>query len=186
MCKIQVEVRFTNKLESIRVDYRLMEVPSAIKTKPIGEWFIPAKGRIAWKGLPEEIRKMDCSGTEKPEYSFQFNGPVNKKCEFLSCVKQYHLGEESQQESERKTAQEYLENAKNNSLSGNETAAAQNYKIAAEEYDAPEAQYELAFCYQKGTGVEKNEKKLSNGIKKRQKKVWRRHSAHWENAIIVL
>ena len=128
---------------------------------------------------------MDSSGTEKPEYSFQFNGPENKKCEFLSCVKQYHLGEESQQESETKTAQEYLENAKNNSLSGNETAAVQNYKIAAEEYDAPEAQYELARCYQKGIGVEKDEKKLSNGIKKRQKKGWRRHSEHWENAIIV-
>ena len=29
MSKIQVEVRFTDKLESIRVDHRLMEVPSA-------------------------------------------------------------------------------------------------------------------------------------------------------------
>lgn len=37
MNRTQVEVRFTDKLDSIRVDQREMEIPNAIKEKPIEE-----------------------------------------------------------------------------------------------------------------------------------------------------
>ena len=51
MSKIQVEVRFTDKLKSIRVGGQEMEIPNAIKTKSVEEWFEPAAGRVNWDGL---------------------------------------------------------------------------------------------------------------------------------------
>ena len=44
MSKIQVEVSFTDELESIRVGGKEMEIPRAIKTKPVEEWFEPDCG----------------------------------------------------------------------------------------------------------------------------------------------
>ena len=68
MSKIQVEVRFTDKLESIRVGGQDMEIPNAIKTKSVEEWFEPAAGRVNWDGLGlrsrlwvSAVRKMPCT-----------------------------------------------------------------------------------------------------------------------------
>lgn len=64
MSKIQVEVSFTDELESIRVDGKEMEIPKAIKTKPVEEWFEPTVGRVRWGGLGAEIKEMDFSNTK--------------------------------------------------------------------------------------------------------------------------
>ena len=79
MNRTQVEVRFTDKLDSIRVDQREMEIPNAIKEKPIEEWFEATTGRVKWGGLGAEIRDMDFSGEKNAAYSFLFNGPEDKK-----------------------------------------------------------------------------------------------------------
>ncbi|MFQ9858026.1 MAG: hypothetical protein ACLRYD_16140 [Ruminococcus callidus] len=65
MSKIQVEVSFTDELESIRVDGKEMEIPKAIKTKPVEEWFEPTVGRVRWGGLGAEIKEMDFSNERK-------------------------------------------------------------------------------------------------------------------------
>ena len=79
MNRTQVEVRFTDKLDSIRVDQREMEIPNAIKEKPIEEWFEATTGRVKWGGLGAEIKDMDFSGEKNAAYSFLFNGPEDKK-----------------------------------------------------------------------------------------------------------
>ena len=38
MSEIQVEVCFTDKLESVRVGGKPMEIPKAVKAKPVEEW----------------------------------------------------------------------------------------------------------------------------------------------------
>ena len=48
MSEIQVEVCFTDKLESVRVGGKKMEIPKAVKAKPVEEWFEPAAGRVKW------------------------------------------------------------------------------------------------------------------------------------------
>ena len=48
MSEIQVEVCFTDKLESVRVGGKPMEIPKAVKAKPVEEWFEPAAGRVKW------------------------------------------------------------------------------------------------------------------------------------------
>ena len=73
MSKIQVEVRFTDKLESIRVGGQDMEIPNAIKTKSVEEWFEPAAGRVNWDGLGAEIKAMAFSNEKNAVYSFLFN-----------------------------------------------------------------------------------------------------------------
>ena len=55
MSEIQVEVCFTDKLESVRVGGKAMEIPKAVKAKPVEEWFEPAAGRVKWGGLGAEI-----------------------------------------------------------------------------------------------------------------------------------
>jgi len=59
MSEIQVEVCFTDKLESVRVGGKPMEIPKAVKAKPVEEWFEPAAGRVKWGGLGAEIKEMD-------------------------------------------------------------------------------------------------------------------------------
>ena len=48
MSEIQVEVCFTDKLESVRVGGKPMEIPKAVKAKPVEEWFVynPASTNI--------------------------------------------------------------------------------------------------------------------------------------------
>ena len=43
MSEIQVEVCFTDKLESVRVGGKEMEIPKAVKAKPVEEWFEPLR-----------------------------------------------------------------------------------------------------------------------------------------------
>ena len=86
MSEIQVEVRFTDKLKSIRVGGQEMEIPNAIKTKSVEEWFEPAAGRVNWDGLGAEIKAMDFNDEKNAVYSFQFNGPEDKKREFMGFV----------------------------------------------------------------------------------------------------
>ena len=62
MSEIQVEVCFTDKLKSVRVGGKEMEIPKAVKAKPVEEWFEPAAGRVKWGGLGAEIKEMDISG----------------------------------------------------------------------------------------------------------------------------
>ena len=157
MSKIQVEVRFTDKLESIRVGGQDMEIPNAIKTKSVEEWFEPAAGRVNWDGLGAEIKAMGFSDEKNAVYSFQFNGPEDKKQEFMKCVRDHGLGEEAQQETQEETEQDYLQDASDFQQVGNAEMAFQKYMVAASEYGRPEAQLEVARCYQNGTGVEKNE-----------------------------
>ena len=157
MSKIQVEVRFTDKLESIRVGGQDMEIPNAIKTKSVEEWFEPAAGRVNWDGLGAEIKAMGFSGEKDAVYSFQFNGPEDKKREFMNCVECFCLGEEAQQETQEETEQDYLQDASDFQQVGNAEMAFQKYMVAASDYGSPEAQFEVARCYQNGTGVEKNE-----------------------------
>ena len=95
MSKIQVEVSFTDELESIRVDGKEMEIPKAIKTKPVEEWFEPTVGRVRWGGLGAEIKEMDFSNEKNAVYSFLFIGPEDKKQEFMACVERFCLGEQS-------------------------------------------------------------------------------------------
>ena len=166
MSKIQVEVRFTDKLESIRVDGQEMEIPNAIKTKSVEEWFEPAAGRVNWDGLGAEIKAMDFSDEKDVVYSFQFNGPEDKKREFMKCVRDHDLGEEAQKESKKKTVQEYLEDAENLHQTGNDEAAFEKCRIVAEEYGDAHAQYELACWYQDGIGVEPNEQKAIEWYRK--------------------
>ena len=96
MGKIQVEIYYTDKLESIRVDQQKIEIPTAIKTKPVIAWFGPTGGRVNWRGLAAEIRAMDPNRDENATYNFLFNGPDDKKREFMTCVKNENLGEEAQ------------------------------------------------------------------------------------------
>ena len=145
MSEIQVEVCFTDKLESVRVGGKKMEIPKAVKAKPVEEWFEPAAGRVK------------CGGEKDAAYSFLFNGPEDKKQEFMECVERFCLGEEAQQETKKKTVQDYLQEAKKNQQAGNAEMAFQQYMVAARDYGHPEAQFEVARCYQNGTGVEKNE-----------------------------
>ena len=166
MNRTQVEVRFTDKLDSIRVDQREMEIPNAIKEKPIEEWFEATTGRVKWGGLGAEIKDMDFSGEKNAAYSFLFNGPEDKKREFMICVQSYGLGEEAQKESKKETVQEYLKDAENLHQMGNEEAAFLRYKIAAEEYGDAHAQYKLARWYQDGIGVEPNEQKAIEWYRK--------------------
>ena len=108
MSEIQVEVCFTDKLESVRVGGKGMEIPKAVKAKPVEEWFEPAAGRVKWGGLGAEIKEMDFGGEKDAAYSFLFNGPEDKKQEFMECVERFCLGEEAQQETKKKTVQKYL------------------------------------------------------------------------------
>ena len=94
MSEIQVEVCFTDKLESVRVGGKAMEIPKAVKAKPVEEWFEPAAGRVKWGGLGAEIKEMDFGGEKDAAYSFLFNGPEDKKQEFMACVERFCLGEE--------------------------------------------------------------------------------------------
>ena len=105
MSEIQVEVCFTDKLESVRVGGKPMEIPKAVKAKPVEEWFEPAAGRVKWGGLGAEIKEMDFGGEKDAAYSFLFNGPEDKKQEFMACVERFCLGEEAQQETKKKTVQ---------------------------------------------------------------------------------
>ena len=101
MSEIQVEVCFTDKLESVRVGGKKMEIPKAVKAKPVEEWFEPAAGRVKWGGLGAEIKEMDFGGEKDAAYSFLFNGPEDKKQEFMECVERFCLGEEAQQETKK-------------------------------------------------------------------------------------
>lgn len=157
MSKIQVEVRFTDKLKSIRVGGQEMEIPNAIKTKSVEEWFEPAAGRVNWDGLGAEIKAMGFSNEKNAVYSFLFIGPEDKKREFMGFVENFCLGEEAQQETQEETEQDYLHNAQNYQQAGNVEMAFQQYMVAARDYGSPEAQFEVARCYQNGTGVEKSE-----------------------------
>lgn len=186
MSEIQVEVCFTDKLESVRVGGKVMEIPKAVKAKPVEEWFEPTVGRVKWGGLGAEIKEMDISGEKNAAYSFLFNGPEDKKQEFMACVERFCLGEEAQQETKKKTVQDYLQEAKKNQQAGNTEMAFQQYMIAARDYGHPEAQFEVARCYQNGTGVEKAKKMRSCGTKRPQSSAMPRHSAHWASAIIRL
>ena len=85
MSEIQVEVCFTDKLESVRVGGKPMEIPKAVKAKPVEEWFEPAAGRVKWGGLGAEIKEMDFNEEKNAAYSFLFNGPEDKKQEFMAC-----------------------------------------------------------------------------------------------------
>ena len=173
MSEIQVEVCFTDKLESVRVGGKKMEIPKAVKAKPVEEWFEPAAGRVKWGGLGAEIKEMDFGGEKDAAYSFLFNGPEDKKQEFMECVERFCLGEEAQQETKKKTVQNYLQEAKKNQQAGNAEMAFQQYMIAARDYGHPEAQFEVARCYQNGMGVEKNEE---NAV------VWYKKAAEQGNA----
>lgn len=186
MSKIQVEVSFTDELESIRVDGKEMEIPKAIKTKPVEEWFEPTVGRVRWGGLGAEIKEMDFSNEKNAVYSFLFIGPEDKKQEFMACVERFCLGEEAQQGTKKENEQDYLHNAQNYQQAGNAEMAFQQYMVAARDYGRPEAQFEVAQCYQNGTGVEKAKKMRSCGTKRRQSSAMLRHSAHWARAIIRL
>lgn len=187
MSEIQVEVCFTDKLESVRVGGKPMEIPKAVKAKPVEEWFEPAAGRVKWGGLGAEIKEMDFGGEKDAAYSFLFNGPEDKKQEFMKCVERFCLGEEAQQETKKKTVQDYLQEAKRNQQAGNAEMAFQQYMVAARDYGHPEAQFEVARCYQNGMGVEKKTKKMrSCGTKRPQSSAMPRHSAHWASAIIRL
>lgn len=166
MSEIQVEVCFTDKLKSVRVGGKEMEIPKAVKAKPVEEWFEPAAGRVKWGGLGAEIKEMDISGEKNAAYSFLFNGPEDKKQEFMECVERFCLGEEAQQETKKKTVQDYLQEAKKNQQAGNTEMAFQQYMIAARDYGHPEAQFEVARCYQNGTGVEKSEENAAMWYKK--------------------
>lgn len=184
MSKIQVEVRFTDKLESIRVDGQEMEIPNAIKTKSVEEWFEPAAGRVKWGGLGAEIKDMDFSGEKNTVYSFLFNGPEDKKREFMGFVESFCLGEEAQQETQEETEQDYLQDASDFQQVGNAEMAFQSYMVAASDYGRPEAQLEVARCYQNGIGVAKNAENAIAWYKKLPSRVMRRRSAHWANSII--
>lgn len=186
MSEIQVEVCFTDKLESVRVGGKVMEIPKAVKAKPVEEWFEPAAGRVKWGGLGAEIKEMDFSNGKNAAYSFLFNGPEDKKQEFMACVERFCLGEEAQQETKKKTVQDYLQEAKKNQQAGNAEMAFQQYMVAARDYGYPEAQFEVARCYQNGMGVEKTKKMRSCGTKRPQSSAMPRHSAHWASAIIRL
>ena len=157
MSEIQVEVCFTDKLKSVRVGGKEMEIPKAVKAKPVEEWFEPAAGRVKWGGLGAEIKEMDFNGEKDATYSFLFNGPEDKKQEFMECVERFCLGEEAQQETKKKTVQDYLQEAKKNQQAGNAEMAFQQYMVAARDYGHPEAQFKVARCYQNGTGVKKSE-----------------------------
>ena len=102
MSEIQVEVCFTDKLESVRVGGKVMEIPKAVKAKPVEEWFEPTVGRVKWGGLGAEIKEMDISGEKNAAYSFLFNGPEDKKQEFMACVERFCLGEEAQLKQKRR------------------------------------------------------------------------------------
>ena len=64
--------------------------------------------------------------------------------------------------------QDYLQDAKNYQQAGNAEMAFQQYMVAARDYGHPEAQFEVARCYQNGTGVEKTKKMRSCGTKGRR------------------
>lgn len=185
MSEIQVEVCFTDKLESVRVGGKKMEIPKAVKAKPVEEWFEPAAGRVKWGGLGAEIKEMDFGGEKDAAYSFLFNGPEDKKQEFMECVERFCLGEEAQQETKKKTVQDYLQEAKKNQQAGNAEMAFQQYMVAARDYGHPEAQFEVARCYQNGTGVEKAKKMRSCGTKRPQSRAMPRRSAFWADASII-
>lgn len=186
MSKIQVEVSFTDELESIRVGGKEMEIPRAIKTKPVEEWFEPTVGRVKWGGLGAEIKEMDSSKEKNAVYSFLFIGPEDKKQEFMACVERFCLGEEAQQETQEETEQDYLHNAQNYQQAGNAEMAFQQYMVAARDYGRPVAQLEVAGAIRTALVWKKTKKMRSCGTKRPQSSAMPRHSAHWASAIIRL
>lgn len=184
MSEIQVEVCFTDKLESVRVGGKKMEIPKAVKAKPVEEWFEPAAGRVKWGGLGAEIKEMDFGGEKDAAYSFLFNGPEDKKQEFMECVERFCLGEEAQQETKKKTVQDYLQEAKKNQQAGNAEMAFQQYMVAARDYGHPEAQFEVARCYRTAQ-VWKKRRKRSCGTKGSRSRAMPRRSAFWADASII-
>ena len=181
MSKVQVEVYFTDKLESIRVNQWQMEIPNAIRKKPMVEWFEPAAGRVNWDGLGAEIKAMGFSGEKDAVYSFLFNGPEDKKREFMGFVENFCLGEEAQQETQEETEQDYLHNAQNYQQAGNVEMAFQQYMVAARDYGSPEAQFEV-----RTARVWKKAKKMrSCGTKRPQSRAMPRRSAFWADASII-
>ncbi|MFQ9858027.1 MAG: tetratricopeptide repeat protein [Ruminococcus callidus] len=72
-------------------------------------------------------------------------------------MERFCLGEEAQQGTKKENEQDYLHNAQNYQQAGNAEMAFQQYMVAARDYGRPEAQFEVAQCYQNGTGVEKSE-----------------------------
>ncbi len=187
MSEIQVEVCFYGQAEVCPRGRKGDGNPKAVKAKPVEEWFEPAAGRVKWGGLGAEIKEMDFNGEKDATYSFLFNGPEDKKQEFMECVERFCLGEEAQQETKKKTVQDYLQEAKKNQQAGNAEMAFQQYMVAARDYGHPEAQFKVARCYQNGTGVKKSEGKMrSCGTKRPQSSAMPRHSVHWASAIIRL
>lgn len=148
------------------------------------EWFKPAAGRVNWDGLGAEIKAMAFSNEKNAVYSFLFNGPEDKKREFMGFVESFCLGEEAQQETQEETEQDYLQDASDFQQVGNAEMAFQRYMVAASDYGHPEAQLEVARCYQNGVGVAKNAENAVVWYKKLPSRVMRRRSAHWASAII--
>ena len=134
--------------------------------KGIGNSGKSVLGSFIRRLYPKE--SMDFSNEKNAVYSFLFIGPEDKKQEFMACVERFCLGEEAQQETKKETEQDYLHNAQNYQQAGNAEMAFQQYMVAARDYGHPKAQFEVARCYQNGTGVEKNEE---NAV------VWYRKSA---------
>lgn len=102
----------------------------------------------------------------------------------MNCVECFCLGEEAQQETQEETEQDYLQDASDFQQVGNAEMAFQKYMVAARDYGHPEAQFEVARCYQNGVGVAKNAENAVVWYKKLPSRAMPRRSAHWANAII--
>ena len=81
---------------------------------------------------------MDFNGEKNAAYSFLFNGPEDKKQEFMACVERFCLGEEAQQETKKKTVQDYLQEAKKNQQAGNAEMAFQKNLAHCQNFAAGE------------------------------------------------
>ena len=154
---VEVAIVYTyNGLEKIIIDKdenNTLEV-SAIKKKPISEWFLPSNGRDGWKGLINEV--CDKVADEKIDIVWKFWGDEEIKKKFWEEIKKYGYVEiEESGNTELKTAN--LEEARRYEHRRQERKAFEAYHRIAEKEQLPEAQFKVGKYYLEGQGTEKDE-----------------------------
>ena len=137
---VRVVVICSGELDSISIGGEKMEGLSAIKHKPIPDWFVPSNDRSGWEGLIEEIRKK--IDDDKANLSFEFIGAKEEKQIFEKMLSKYGYSTGADGLSIEDIAKEHLEEAKKAEHRGLYDKALREYTYVAEQGKSIEA----AFC----------------------------------------
>ena len=142
---VRVVVICSGELDSIRIDGEKMEGLSAIKHKPIPDWFVPSNDRSGWEGLIEEIRKK--IDDDKANLSFEFHGANEEKQIFEKMLSKYGYSTGADGLSIEDIAKEHLEEAKKAEHRRLYDKALREYIYAAEQGKSIEATFCVAQYY---------------------------------------